>query len=117
MVMVMKIMPKKAATTQVDLEGSMPGDVSQAQKDRLSWISFIRGIPKKPDSRIWKTDQWLPDVGVGWGQEMGEGVKRHKLLVIRSITPGHDTQVTTPCHRFESCQGRKSQKFSSQRKP
>lgn len=69
--------------TQMDLQGDMPGEISQAEKDKYRWISFTREIQKKPDSWTRKTDQRLLDVGVGWAQEMGEGIERHRLLVIR----------------------------------
>ena len=57
------------ATMWMDLEGIMPGEISQTEKGRYHMISLLCGIKKKK-SKLIDTEKRLV-VARGWGWEWG----------------------------------------------
>ena len=77
------------ATTSMDLESIMLGNMNQTEKDKYTVISLICRIQKQQQP---PSSQYREQIGgcQRWGQvgawqlgKMGEGVKRYKLPVIK----------------------------------
>ena len=66
----------------MDLEGIWLGDISQTQKDKLSYMKSPKNRTK-PSSQTHRTDGWFPEEGVGGWAKWVKGVRKYKLPVIK----------------------------------
>jgi len=92
------------ATTWMNLEDIMLGEINQTQKDKYYMISLICGIQESPNHRSRKWNGWLPSFE-GWGKwkEVGQSTNFRvcKMKVVEIYSTALRLQSTILYCNFE----------------